>query len=316
MQIAEVELQSPVKSVKTLVMCDTACSRSWISRRLVDEMKLKGYPTRLSVHGINSHEVVDTEIVEIKLTPVHSVNSCPPFIVKPCVRKNLNVGTDVIDVDALKIRYPHLDPIPLAEYRYEDVGMILGQDVFHRIRPLEYLDTDRKDTPTAVRLPLGWVLSGPLPVTSGFVSTCFKAVSRGEEDIKLVDRHRSCDGTEPSSARKQFEPRTVERFRAANTPEQTYHVSCQRHVGTLPIDKECSLPRSYFSVLTQQNSLERRLGKEVEPNNVPSSSRRSELTHSRSRTRIRTWKRSRIRTRTRARTRTRPVVKLAPALPE
>ena len=198
MQIAEVELQSPVKSVKTLVMCDTACSRSWISRRLVDEMKLKGYPTRLSVHGINSHEVVDTEIVEIKLTPVHSVNSCPPFIVKPCVRKNLNVGTDVIDVDALKIRYPHLDPIPLAEYRYEDVGMILGQDVFHRIRPLEYLDTDRKDTPTAVRLPLGWVLSGPLPVTSGFVSTCFKAVSRGEEDIKLVDRHRSCDGTEPS----------------------------------------------------------------------------------------------------------------------
>ena len=66
--------------------------------------------------------------------------------------------------------------------------MILGQDVFHAIRPLEYFDTDRKDTPIAVRLPLGWVLSGPLPSTSGIFSTCFKAVSRSEEDTKLADQ--------------------------------------------------------------------------------------------------------------------------------
>ena len=49
--------------------------------------------------------------------------------------------------------------------------MILGQDVFHCIRPLKYFKTDRKNIPIAVRLPLGWVLSGPLPSTSGLIST-------------------------------------------------------------------------------------------------------------------------------------------------
>ena len=58
--------------------------------------------------------------------------------------------------------------------------MILGQDVFHSIRPLEYFESDRRDTPIAVRLPLGWVLSGPLPSTSGLFSTCFKAAAVNE----------------------------------------------------------------------------------------------------------------------------------------
>ena len=41
--------------------------------------------------------------------------------------------------------------------------MILGKDVIHCIRRLECFETDRKNTPIAVRLPLGWVLNGPLP---------------------------------------------------------------------------------------------------------------------------------------------------------
>ena len=40
--------------------------------------------------------------------------------------------------------------------------MILGQDLFHSIRPLKYIQFDRKKTPSAVRLPLSWALSGPL----------------------------------------------------------------------------------------------------------------------------------------------------------
>ena len=127
-------------------------------------------------------------MVEVKLNPVHSDGTCESFVVRPYVRKELNVGDDYIDVNELKRQYPHLDPIPLTEYRYGEVEMILGQDVFHAIRPLEYFDTDRKDTPIAVRLPLGWVLSGPLPSTSGLFSTCFKAVSRSEEDAKLADQ--------------------------------------------------------------------------------------------------------------------------------
>ena len=68
--------------------------------------------------------------------------------------------------------------------------MILGQDVFHCIRPLESFQTDRKNTPIAVRLSLGWVLSGPLPSTSGLMSTYFKAVTQRETDSKLADQIR------------------------------------------------------------------------------------------------------------------------------
>ena len=53
--------------------------------------------------------------------------------------------------------------------------MRFGQEVYHAIRPLEYFAADEKCSLFAVRLPIGWVLSGPLPSSSGLVSTCFKA---------------------------------------------------------------------------------------------------------------------------------------------
>ena len=75
--------------------------------------------------------------LNLKLTPVHSGGSCSTFDVKSYDRKNLHVGNDVIDVDQLKQQYPHLEPVALSKYSYGGVEMILGQDVFHSIRPLE-----------------------------------------------------------------------------------------------------------------------------------------------------------------------------------
>ena len=144
LQITEVEVHTGTNSAKVLALCDSACSHSWISEKLATKLNLKGLPTKLTVHGINSQQVVDTEIVELKLTPVHSGGSCSAFNVKPYVRKTLHVGNDVIDADSLKTIYPHLEPIALKTYSYGDVEMILGQDVFHSTRPLEYFESDRK----------------------------------------------------------------------------------------------------------------------------------------------------------------------------
>ena len=169
----EVELESPSCSEKVLVLCDSACSHSWISKRLAEKPQVKGSPTKLTVHGINSQQQIDTETVKLKLTTVHSGGSCSSFPVKPFVRNDLQLGNDFIDRDNLKAKYPHLESISLSKYSYADVEMILGQDVFHAIRPLEYFESDRANTPTAFRLPLGWVLSGPLPSATGLFSTCF-----------------------------------------------------------------------------------------------------------------------------------------------
>ena len=106
LQITEVEVHTGTNSTKVLAFCDSACSQLWISENLATKLILKGLPTKLPVHGINSQQVVDTEIVELKMTPVHSGGSCSAFSVKPYVRKTLHVGNDVIDVDYLKTIYP------------------------------------------------------------------------------------------------------------------------------------------------------------------------------------------------------------------
>ena len=72
--------------------------------------------------------------------------------------------------------------------------MIFGQDVYHAIRPIEYFTADEKCSPFAVRLPIGWVLIGPLPSSSGLGSTCFKA--NMEQDFELASQVKSWYDTE------------------------------------------------------------------------------------------------------------------------
>ena len=144
--------------------------------------------------------------------------------------------------------------------------MILGQDVFHFILPLEYFESDSKKAPVAVRLPLGWVLSGPLPSTSGLFSTCFKAVTSNKDaDSELGDQLRSWYEMESYGAFKQVDPRSTADARAEKLLERTtYHDESQYQVGMLWAEDESSLPNNYFSALVQLKSLERRLGKDAE----------------------------------------------------
>ena len=259
LQITEGEVHTGTNSTKVLALCDSACSHSRISENLASKLNLKGLPTKLTVHGINSQQVVDTEIDELKLTPVHSGGSCSTFDVKHYVRKTLHVGNDVIDEDYLKSLYHHLEPSALKTYSYGDVEMILGQDVIPSIRPLEYFESDQKNSPIAVRISLGWVLSGPLLSTSGLVSTCFKAVTRSESDSQLADQLCSWYEMESVAAKKKVDPRSAADARASKIlQDTTYHDGCRCQVGMLWAHDDSSLPNNYFPALVQLKSLERR----------------------------------------------------------
>ena len=260
LQITEVELHSNDQSERVLALCGSACSHSWISSKLADKRNAKGTPTKLTVHGINCHQVVNTQVVELKLKPVHSGGSGSSFAIKPYVRDDLRVGTDVIDVESLKTMYNHSEPIPLKQYSNSDVDMILGEDVFHFIRPLEYFDSDRKSIPVAVRLSLGWVLSGPLPSMSGFFSTPFKAVTNKDTDSELAAQLRSWYDIESFGAFKQVNSRSAADARAEKILEATtYHG--QQWEDELPPDlvtkflewskklpylSDITIPRAYF----------------------------------------------------------------------
>ena len=261
LQVLEVDLLSP-SDVRTraLVLCDTACSHSWISSELASRLQLKGTPLKLTVNGINTQETITTESVQVTVQPIGE-DTCSPFDLLPYVKTNLRVGSDIIDNTAIQEKYPHLSVLPNKTYDYANVEMILGQDAYHAIRPIEYFETESKSSPVAVRLPLGWVLSGPLPYSSGLVSTCFKAVAK--QDSELATQIKSWYDMESYGAVKQVDPRSASDHRATATLEQsTVHNEGRYHVGMLWSSDEVKLPNNFFSAMVQFKSLEKRLGKD------------------------------------------------------
>ena len=241
-QVTELQLKSSSgKDTTALVLCDTACSNSWVSNDLANRLGLHGTALKLTVKGINT-EVVDTKLVELIVTPRDN-QAFEPFKVSPYVKKDLNVGADIINIKALQETYPHLAVLDPVTYCYGNFEMILGQDVYHALRPLEYFAADEKCSPFAVRLPIGWVLSGPLPSSSGLVSTCFKA--NMEQDFELAGQVKSWYDMESYGALKQVDPRSSSDARAHEILENTtVHNGKMYNVGMLWAEDNFELPNN------------------------------------------------------------------------
>ena len=140
--------------------------------------------------------------------------------------------------------------------------MILGQDVYHAFRPLEYISADEKCSRFAVRLPIGWVLSGPIPSSSSLVSTCFKV--NIEQDFELACQVKSWYDMESYGAFKQVDPRSAADARAQEILETlTFHNGQRYDVGLLWADDNIQLPKNYFSSLVQLKSLKKRLSRDT-----------------------------------------------------
>ena len=175
LQVTELKFTiSSGKSTAALVLCNKACSNSCVSDSLAARLGLQGSALKLTVKGINTEELIDKNVVQLTVTP-HKDQYFEAFTVRPHVRETLNVGSDIIDVKSMLETYPHLAVLGPVRYSYDDIEMILGQDVYAAIRPLEHISADEKRSPFAFRLPIGWVLSDPLPSSSSLVSTCFQA---------------------------------------------------------------------------------------------------------------------------------------------
>ena len=263
LQVMELQLvNSSGLDTKALVLCDTACSNSWVAGSLADRLGLHGKAQKLTVKGINTEKVVDTRIVEVTVKPREHQNF-ELFTINPFVKESLKVGSDITNVQAPQETYPHLAVLDPVTYSYKDIDMILGQDVYHAIRPLEYFSADEKRSPVAVRLPIGWVLSGPLPSSSCLSSTCFKV--NIEQDNELASQVKSWYDIESFGANKQVDSRSAADARAHEILESTtIHNGLRYDVGMLWAADNIQLPNNYFSSLVQLKSLEKRLAKDEE----------------------------------------------------
>ena len=250
LRVTELKLtNSSVTSTTALVLCDTACSNSWVSDSLAARLGLQGTALKFNIKGINTEEIINTKVVQLTVTP-HKDQDFEAFTVRPYVRETLNVGSDIIDVKSMQETYPHLAALDQVRYSYGEFEMIVGQDVHHAIRPWEYFSADEKCSPFTVRLPISWVLSGPLPSGSSIVSTCFKA--NIEQDLELACQVKSWYDMESHGAYKQVDPRSAADAWALEILETTTFHNNQRYdVGMLWADDNIQLPNNYLSSLVQ-----------------------------------------------------------------
>ena len=201
--MAELQLvNSSGLDTRALVFCDTASSNSWVAGSLADRLSLHGKALKLTVKGINTEEVVDTRIVEVSVK-AREHQDFEQFTINPFLKESLNVGSDIINVQALQKTYPHLAVLDPVTYSYKDIE-ILGQDA---ILLLDYFSADEKRSPIAVLLPIGWVLSGPLPSSWCLTSACCKV--NIEHDKELASRKKSRYDIESFEASNQVDPRSA-----------------------------------------------------------------------------------------------------------
>ena len=257
-----VNVSSRCGSAEVLALCDTGSVHSWVSDKLAKSLSLTGSPSKVALSGIISNQEVVTERVEVV---VSSLYANPPFSFDlKSFTKSLTLGKDLIDILELQKQHPHLAPIPPIVYNYSDIQLIIGQDAYYAIHPINAFKGDPMNDPWAVQLPLGWALCGATPerTSASFVSTCFKATV---EDLSLAEQVKAWYDLESYGSCVQADPRSAADKRANKILETTtVHDEDRYSVGMLWATDNVTLPNNYYASLVQLKSLERRLEKDPE----------------------------------------------------
>ena len=188
---------------RTLDLCDSASTHSWVPSSLINRLGFVGEPVNLSIIGLNSTTVVETQ--RVKFTVSFEPNNRDfVFSLFAYVKDNIRIGSELINIADFQNKYPQLAPIKPTQYTYEHVEIIIGQDYYHAVRPIESILGDDKNSPCSVRLPIGWIISGALPPSVVSTSSCFKCVV---EDSSLTDQIKSWYELESYGAFKQVDSR-------------------------------------------------------------------------------------------------------------
>ena len=260
LQLIPISIGNGKRCVETIALCDTGSTVSFMDQSLVSILKLRGKESVMSIAGIHGSSDIKTEVVTARVGP--SEAEMLEDEVTFCSHPNLNVGDKVYDFKELKRNYDHLSELPDIQVSMRDVKVILGQDAYHLIRPLEYKSGD-KQQPWAVKTTLGWTASGALPKneTSHLTVSCNMSMTSDP----LADQLRKWWDMETYSSVCNVTGKSKEEKRALSILEKsTKHNGERYEVGLLWADDEPNLPNNYYSAHQQFMSLEKRLDKDPE----------------------------------------------------
>ena len=109
----------------------------------MSRLGLAGEPVNLSIISFNATTVVETQ--RVKFT-VSSEPNYSDFVFPLCayVEDKIRIGSELINKADLKNKYPQLAPIKPTQNTYENSEVIIGQDYYHAVRPIEFISGDEK----------------------------------------------------------------------------------------------------------------------------------------------------------------------------
>ena len=245
-------------SLNILAMCDSGSSILFVDKSVVSKLQIQGRKAALSVAGIHGSQDAKTEIVPIAVS-AHE-KSRPLTTVQFYVHEKLKLDDQIVELQELKDRYPHLRNLPDQSYNLNDVQVIFGQDCYDIHHPFELKMSEDKAAPWAVKSKIGWALSGPLPAKQ---AATLATTATSIADDKLANQLRKWWDIESYASNCDVTGHSKEEQRAIKTLERTTRFNGERYeVGLLWRENEVKLPNNLYSAMGQLKSLERRLQKD------------------------------------------------------
>ena len=259
LQIAKVRIFVGSNSWDVLAVCDTGSTKTWIDASLCERMGVEGKPSNISVIGIHGAGEIQSNTVNIRIGSP-TFHELEPLEVEASTHPVLEVGDSTYDYKNWKKRFAHLKPLPSITFTLSDVKLILGQDCYPLIRPLEYQWESYK-LPWAVRIPLGWTISGPLP--SAEKHSCTQIVCNANAgDVELAQQIHKWWDMESYSTKCSVKSRSKADQRAEDVLKKTTKFNGSRYeVGLLWAEDDAHVPNNFPSAMSQFTALERRLQK-------------------------------------------------------
>ena len=232
-------------------MCDSRSSISFVDKSTVSKLQLQGRKASLSVAGIHGSQDFKTEIVPIAVS-AHE-KSRPLTTMQFYVHEKLKLGDQIVELQELKDRYPHLRNLLSQSYNLNDVQVILEQDCYDIHHLFEFKKSEDKAAPWAVKSE---IVPAKQAATLATTTTSIA-------DDKLANQLSKWWDIESYASNCDVTGHSKEEQRAIKMLEQTTRFNDERYeVGLLWREDEVKLPNNFYSAMGQLKSLERRQQKD------------------------------------------------------
>ena len=252
-------------SIKCWALADDGASMSWIDQDLAKTLGLSGVQHNFVVNSFNGPSNIESEIVSVSISPTQRVAKFYSNV-EMATHPKLSIGSNVYEVQTLKENYPHLRSIPYRKLCLKDIKVILGQNLYNLIRPLEYASDPKAEssTPFAIRSQFGWTLAGPLPKGHLRGINCTNQLALSA-DTELANQIKHWWDIESYGTRVQVDGKSREDKRSLQIMREKTFFDGERY--TIPMlwhNEQLPMPNNYFPAFKQFLSLEKRLNKDVE----------------------------------------------------